>query len=375
MRALTPIARMRSRLQPLRVLNGEAKTVVRLVLEEPALVGDGGTRRALAPRLHVDRRARLRQGADRVTRHARGRAGFARRRRAAARRGGRRRRAACPAASRPSSTSRCGPTSAPTAPPPRCSCAWSGRSRQNLPGTLADIDSEFLHDLRVAVRRTRSLQRQLQARVPAGAARALPRRSSAGCSRSRARRATSTSTCSSSTSFRSALPRARRADLEPLRGAAAPSAGGASSGAWCARCARARLKRAARRLGGVPRGPRRARRGRAARRRDGRSASWPASGIAHGLPADGRRRARAIDDDEPARGAARPAQDRARSCATCSSSSPASIPAEVVQADGARRSRRCRTRSAASRTARCRPAMLRSLRRRGRPRRAAAPPR
>ena len=33
----------------------------------------------------------------------------------------------------------------------------------NLPGTLEDIDTEFLHDLRVAVRRTRSVQRQLAA--------------------------------------------------------------------------------------------------------------------------------------------------------------------------------------------------------------------
>jgi CHAD domain-containing protein len=32
----------------------------------------------------------------------------------------------------------------------------------NLPGTLADVDSEFLHDLRVAVRRTRALQRELK---------------------------------------------------------------------------------------------------------------------------------------------------------------------------------------------------------------------
>ena len=31
----------------------------------------------------------------------------------------------------------------------------------NLPGTLADVDSEFLHDLRVAVRRSRSVQREL----------------------------------------------------------------------------------------------------------------------------------------------------------------------------------------------------------------------
>ncbi|MDA0172627.1 CHAD domain-containing protein [Solirubrobacter taibaiensis] len=33
----------------------------------------------------------------------------------------------------------------------------------NLPGTLDDVDSEFLHDLRVAVRRSRSLQRQFKA--------------------------------------------------------------------------------------------------------------------------------------------------------------------------------------------------------------------
>ena len=37
----------------------------------------------------------------------------------------------------------------------------------NLPGTLDDIDTEFLHDLRVAVRRTRSLQRQFKALYPA----------------------------------------------------------------------------------------------------------------------------------------------------------------------------------------------------------------
>ena len=36
----------------------------------------------------------------------------------------------------------------------------------NLPGTLADLDSEFLHDLRVAVRRTRSLLRELKTVFP-----------------------------------------------------------------------------------------------------------------------------------------------------------------------------------------------------------------
>jgi CHAD domain-containing protein len=36
----------------------------------------------------------------------------------------------------------------------------------NLPGTLADVDTEFLHDLRVAVRRTRALQRELKGVFP-----------------------------------------------------------------------------------------------------------------------------------------------------------------------------------------------------------------
>ena len=36
----------------------------------------------------------------------------------------------------------------------------------NLPGTLADTDTEFLHDLRVSVRRTRALQRELRKVFP-----------------------------------------------------------------------------------------------------------------------------------------------------------------------------------------------------------------
>jgi len=37
---------------------------------------------------------------------------------------------------------------------------------ENFAGTVEDVDSEFLHDLRVAVRRTRSLQRQFKAVYP-----------------------------------------------------------------------------------------------------------------------------------------------------------------------------------------------------------------
>lgn len=36
----------------------------------------------------------------------------------------------------------------------------------NLPGVLSDIDSEFLHDFRIAVRRTRSLMSQMKKRLP-----------------------------------------------------------------------------------------------------------------------------------------------------------------------------------------------------------------
>ena len=36
----------------------------------------------------------------------------------------------------------------------------------NLEGTIADIDSEFLHDLRVSVRRSRSVQRELKRVFP-----------------------------------------------------------------------------------------------------------------------------------------------------------------------------------------------------------------
>ena len=50
-RALTRLVLVQSRALPLRVLDDEGKTVVRLVLEEPCIVGDGEG--ALRPRLHA----------------------------------------------------------------------------------------------------------------------------------------------------------------------------------------------------------------------------------------------------------------------------------------------------------------------------------
>jgi CHAD domain-containing protein len=45
-------------------------------------------------------------------------------------------------------------------------CDLAGMVEANLPGTLADLDTEFLHDLRVAVRRSRSVLRELKGSFP-----------------------------------------------------------------------------------------------------------------------------------------------------------------------------------------------------------------
>ena len=160
-RALTPIARIRSELREARVLDGEGKTVVR---HRPG--GAAGFRTGIRPRLRAGRRARLRPGA---------------RSRPAQRLGGT---AASPppqaaladdavlaAGGTPGgapSTARCGID--PGDPAHRAVAAVLEELRAtidaNLPGVLADLDTEFLHDLRVAVRRTRSVQRELEPVFP-----------------------------------------------------------------------------------------------------------------------------------------------------------------------------------------------------------------
>ncbi len=160
MRALTPIARVRSRLLPLNVLDDIGKIVVRLRVEE-ATVAVGEQRVALRARLQLiavlgyDRelaevRALLANGLGLVD------------------------------ASRPvlddaveAAGGAVGGISSKLrlelAPDDRADVAAVAILRRlhevielNLPGTLADVDSEFLHDLRVAVRRTRALQRELR---------------------------------------------------------------------------------------------------------------------------------------------------------------------------------------------------------------------
>jgi CHAD domain-containing protein len=161
MRALTPIARVRSRLDGLRVLDAERKTVVRLSVEEPTLVGAG----PLRSRLHV----RPVRGYDKALARVRGslerELGFA----------------TAPAPLHDDAVIATGGT--PGGTPSKLRLRLRPRQRAdeaaavvaagllavieaNLPGTLADVDTEFLHDLRVSVRRTRSLQRQLSGVFP-----------------------------------------------------------------------------------------------------------------------------------------------------------------------------------------------------------------
>jgi CHAD domain-containing protein len=161
-RRATRTARVRVRTRGLRVLDDERKTVVRLELLEPALPKDGGD---LAARLRIggvrgyDRElARVRavlgeelglaEAAEPLVDEAVARAG-----------------------GRPHGVS--SRLDVELVPDQRADAAAVAVARRllevleaNLPGTLADTDTEFLHDLRVAVRRTRALQRELRGVFP-----------------------------------------------------------------------------------------------------------------------------------------------------------------------------------------------------------------
>jgi CHAD domain-containing protein len=163
-RALLPLVRVRSRERALSVLDDERKTVVRMTLEEPELV-EGRRRERLRPRV---RTAAIR-GYDRefeqvemVLCHELG---------------------LIPAAQplldeavRAAGGNPEGVTSKISVPllfEERSDRAAARVLRRllevmeaNLEGTLADIDSEFLHDYRVSVRRSRSVQRELKKVFP-----------------------------------------------------------------------------------------------------------------------------------------------------------------------------------------------------------------
>jgi CHAD domain-containing protein len=168
-RALTSLAHIRGRRRVYRVTDGEDKTVVRLLLDEPELVGENGHGdAALRPRLRVVAVRGYDRDGERVARLIGERLGLKAAKltlqdeavkRAGGTPGG------CP--SRPDVELR---------PNERAGVATARLLRRqlevverNVPGAIADVDTEFLHDLRVGVRRTRSLLRELRAVFPPGA--------------------------------------------------------------------------------------------------------------------------------------------------------------------------------------------------------------
>jgi CHAD domain-containing protein len=165
MRALTPVVRVRSRLLPINVLDDEGKIVVRLQAEEPTVLSSGDEKVALRARLNVVGVRGYDAAFERVLALLTGELGLAE-------------------ATRPvhhdaikATDGKLGGTSSKLKltldPGERADAAAVAILHRlleivqvNLPGTLADIDSEYLHDLRVAVRRSRALQRELRGVFP-----------------------------------------------------------------------------------------------------------------------------------------------------------------------------------------------------------------
>ena len=158
-RALLPIIEIKCRERPFDVLDREQKTVVRLRLQQPAL-----GRMRLRPRVHVSAVRGYDKALARVSGEL-GREGFE-------------------PAPRPlleEALLASGGTPGGSPAKIRVRLDRSERADRataavlkallavieaNLPGTIADLDSEFLHDLRVAVRRTRAVQRELRGVFP-----------------------------------------------------------------------------------------------------------------------------------------------------------------------------------------------------------------
>jgi CHAD domain-containing protein len=163
-RAATATAPMRVRRRALRVLDRDGKTVARLGIEEPS-VALGRRRVRLATRLTIVGIRGYDKAVSQVRRVAEDKLGLQ----------------AAHTSLADEAVLAAGGT--PTGLLPRSDVALEYQRRSdhaaaailtqltaaieaNLPGTLADIDTEFLHDLRIAVRRTRSLQRELRGVFP-----------------------------------------------------------------------------------------------------------------------------------------------------------------------------------------------------------------
>lgn len=175
-RALLPLARVRSGVREWRVLDGADKTVVRVYLDLAAPTAPAGEAPAALPaRLSVvpvrgyqaqaARVARLLAAGTGITADPPTELDVLLAARAAAAR----------AAAAGTTTAVPGPAPAPLDPDQDATAAVAGlllglleTIEVNLPGTIGAVDTEFLHDLRVAVRRTRSALKLAGDVLPAG---------------------------------------------------------------------------------------------------------------------------------------------------------------------------------------------------------------
>jgi CHAD domain-containing protein len=167
-RALLPRVRLKSSVQAIAVLDSDAKTVVRLTLERPEVVNGRRGRTALAPRLLIRPVLGYDTDFERAVSVAHDRLGFAIAERtlfdtavkaAGGRPGGIK---AKPRISLP------GETRADEAAA-HVLHALADIAKANLPGTIDDLDPEFLHDLRTSIRRARSVLRELKGVHPPAA--------------------------------------------------------------------------------------------------------------------------------------------------------------------------------------------------------------
>ncbi len=159
-RALLPVVRVRSAIQPLAVLDGDAKSVVRMAIERPEAVLADRTRVPLSPRVAVRRVLGYDRAYARTVKVLRDRLGLEPAGRSlfdeAALAAGRDPKGV---ASKPRIDLEAGMRADEAG---RLALkALHGIAEANLPGTLEDLDTEFLHDLRVSIRRARSVLREL----------------------------------------------------------------------------------------------------------------------------------------------------------------------------------------------------------------------
>jgi CHAD domain-containing protein len=171
-RSVQPQARVRSRLRPLRLRNEDSKIVVRVTVETPEVIVPGQEPKALGRRLHLNRVLGYDADLARAQALLEGELGLTAPERslvdesillAGGSPDGRSTKIDVKLRAR---------DRADTAAVTVCR-QMAEVAEATLPGTLADHDIEFLHDFRVAIRRTRSMLRELEGTLPpeeAGAA-------------------------------------------------------------------------------------------------------------------------------------------------------------------------------------------------------------